>query len=112
MSSSKADPRSEEKVVPFHLPSKNVQEDEYNSMLATFVAMAGIMTRNRFKIIPWVAAYFGLVAILNNRKTQKSKDSMGSSGSMLAFVSLFTYYLNVYFVNKRAMDPTTSGEGL
>lgn len=37
MSSSKADPRSEEKVVPFHLPSKNVQEDEYNSMLATFV---------------------------------------------------------------------------
>ncbi|KAI9257745.1 hypothetical protein EDC94DRAFT_614022 [Helicostylum pulchrum] len=112
MSSSKVDPRKEEAIVPFHLPRKNEQEEEYNSTLATFIAMAGIMTRNQYKVIPWIAAYFGLVAVLNNRKTMKAKDSIGSSGSMLAFISLFTYYLNVYLVNKRAMDPTNVSEGL
>lgn len=33
-------------------------------------------------MIPWVAAYFGLVATLNTRKTMKSKDSMGGSGAL------------------------------
>lgn len=72
MSSSKVDPRKEEAIVPFHLPRKNEQEEEYNSTLATFIgeywddfffyikiifkqtyilynniAMAGIMTRVR-----------------------------------------------------------------
>jgi hypothetical protein len=33
-------------------------------------------------VLPWVAAYFGLVAVLNTRKTLKSKDSIGNSGAM------------------------------
>jgi hypothetical protein len=44
--------------------------------------MGGIMTRNRYKIIPWVACYFGLTAFLNVRKTLKSNDSIGNSGAM------------------------------
>lgn len=37
MSSSKADPRREDKIIPFHLPRKSDEEDDYNSLLATFV---------------------------------------------------------------------------
>lgn len=110
MSSSKADPRREDKIIPFHLPRKSDEEDDYNSLLATFVAMGGIMTRNKYKLIPWVAAYFGLTATLNTRKTLKSKDSMGNSGGMLALVTLFTFYLNVYLVHKKSMEAVASGD--
>jgi hypothetical protein len=37
MSSSKVDPRREESIVPFHLPRKSEEEDDYNHILATFV---------------------------------------------------------------------------
>lgn len=37
MSSSKADPRREERIVPFHLPPKGEEEEDYNHILATFV---------------------------------------------------------------------------
>jgi hypothetical protein len=39
MSSSKADPRREEAIVPFHLPRKSEDEEDYSSMLATLVCM-------------------------------------------------------------------------
>lgn len=41
-----------------------------------------LIIQNRYKVIPWVAAYFGIVATLNTRKTLKSKDSMGNSGAL------------------------------
>lgn len=37
MSSSKVDPRREERIVPFHLPPKGEEEEDYNHILATFV---------------------------------------------------------------------------
>ncbi|KAI7889078.1 uncharacterized protein EV154DRAFT_515736 [Mucor mucedo] len=110
MSSSKVDPRREERIVPFHLPPKGEEEEDYNHILATFVAMGSIMTRNRFKMLPWVAAYFGFVATLNTRKTLKSKDSMGGSGAFLAIIALFTYYLNLYLVHKKSLEAIAAGD--
>lgn len=37
MSSSKVDPRREERIVPFHLPKKGEDEDDYNHIISTFV---------------------------------------------------------------------------
>ncbi|KAL9540189.1 hypothetical protein MBANPS3_009824 [Mucor bainieri] len=110
MSSSKQDPRREEAIVPFHLPRRGEEEEDWSHMLATLVSMGGIMTRNRYKIVPWVAAYFGLVATLNTRKTLKSNDSMGNSGALLAAVALFTYYLNFYLVHKKSMEAVANGD--
>ncbi|KAI8088101.1 uncharacterized protein B0P05DRAFT_531444 [Gilbertella persicaria] len=109
-SSSKSDPRKEEAIVPFHLPRKSELEEDWSSVLATFVAMAGIMTRNRFKMIPWVAAYFGLTAALNTRKSLKNKDSLANNGALLSFVSLFTFYLNLYLVHKKGMEAVANGD--
>ncbi|KAG0172457.1 hypothetical protein DFQ28_005085 [Apophysomyces sp. BC1034] len=99
MSSSKADPRRPENIVPFHLPPQQEEED-FTGNIAMYVAMAGIFLRNRFKAIPWVAAYFGLSSLLNTRKTLKSSDAIGNSGAMIAFVSMVTFYLNVYMSRK------------
>ncbi|KAI8638189.1 hypothetical protein BD408DRAFT_352294 [Parasitella parasitica] len=109
-SSSKQDPRREEAIVPFHLPRKSDEEEDWSHLLATIISMGAIMTRNRYKIIPWIAAYFGIVATLNTRKTLKSKDSMGNNGAMLAAVALFTYYLNFYLVHKKSMEAVANGE--
>ncbi|CAO3672647.1 unnamed protein product [Rhizopus microsporus] len=79
-------------------------------MIATLVAMSAILTRNRYKIIPWIAAYFGLTATLNTRKTLKVKDSIASSGAMLAIVSLFTFYMNLYFVHKKSLEALANGD--
>ncbi|CAO3677195.1 unnamed protein product [Rhizopus stolonifer] len=72
--------------------------------------MGAIFTRNRYKIIPWIAAYFGLVATLNTRKSLKPKDSFASNGAMLAAVSIFTYYMNLFLSHKKSMDAVASGE--
>jgi len=37
MSSSKQDPRREEAIVPFHLPRRNEEEEDWSHMLATLV---------------------------------------------------------------------------
>lgn len=36
-SSSKQDPRREEAIVPFHLPRRNEEEEDWSHMLATLV---------------------------------------------------------------------------
>jgi hypothetical protein len=36
MSSSKADPRREDKIIPFHLPPKNDEEEDWAPTFATF----------------------------------------------------------------------------
>ncbi|KAI8380099.1 hypothetical protein BD560DRAFT_324503 [Blakeslea trispora] len=110
MSSSKSDPRREEAIVPFHLPRRSELEEDWSSVIATFVAMAGIMTRNRYKVIPWVAAYFGLTAFLNTRKSLKSKDSLANNGAMLSFISLVTFYINLYFAHKKGLEAVANGD--
>ncbi|ORE10713.1 hypothetical protein BCV72DRAFT_9567 [Rhizopus microsporus var. microsporus] len=110
MSSSKADPRRPDNVVPFHLPPRSDEEEDWTQMIATLVAMSAILTRNRYKIIPWIAAYFGLTATLNTRKTLKVKDSIASSGAMLAIVSLFTFYMNLYFLHKKSLEALANGD--
>jgi hypothetical protein len=37
MSSSKSDPRRPDNVVPFHLPRRNEEEEDWSQMLATLV---------------------------------------------------------------------------
>ncbi|KAI7902302.1 uncharacterized protein BX663DRAFT_486632 [Cokeromyces recurvatus] len=110
MSSIKSDPRREDAIVPFHLPRKAEDEKDWSQLLATLVSMGSIMTRNRYKIIPWIAAYFGLTATLNTRKTFKAKDAMTNSGALLALVSLFTFYLNFYLVHKKSMEAVENGD--
>lgn len=39
MSSSKADPRRPDNVVPFHLPPRNDEEEDWTQMIATLVGM-------------------------------------------------------------------------
>ncbi|EIE83066.1 hypothetical protein G6F46_001020 [Rhizopus delemar] len=110
MSSSKSDPRRPDNVVPFHLPRRNEEEEDWSQMLATLVAMGAIMTRNRYKIVPWIAAYFGFTSVLNSRKSLKAKDSIASSGVMLAAVSLFTFYMNLYLSHKRSLEAVANGD--
>ncbi|KAI9486771.1 MAG: hypothetical protein EXX96DRAFT_54457 [Benjaminiella poitrasii] len=110
MSSIKSDPRREDTIVPFHLPRKADDEEDWSQLFATLASMASIMTRNRYKFIPWVAAYFGITASLNTRKTLKGKDSMSNNGSLLALVAIFTFYLNFYLVHKKSMLAVESGE--
>ncbi|KAI8143423.1 hypothetical protein BJV82DRAFT_668478 [Fennellomyces sp. T-0311] len=101
MSSSKADPRRVDKIVPYHMPPKEAGDVDYAGNIAMAVSMGGIMIRNTIKAIPWVAAYFGVSSLLNTRKSRKD-DSVGWSGGLLAFVALFTYYLNMYMAYKRS----------
>lgn len=42
MSSSKQDPRREEAIVPFHLPRRNEEEEDWSHMLATLVCKFAI----------------------------------------------------------------------
>ncbi|KAI9019424.1 hypothetical protein CLU79DRAFT_758767 [Phycomyces nitens] len=104
MSSIKGDPRRPDKIVPFHQAPKNEEEADFTSNIAMFTAMGGIMMRNQFKIIPWIASYFGLSAFLNKRTSLKTGDGLADSGSLVAFVSLFTYYLNVYMLNRNTIQ--------
>ncbi|KAL1928084.1 hypothetical protein VTP01DRAFT_3000 [Rhizomucor pusillus] len=111
-SSTKGDPRRPENIVPYHIP-KNAAIGDYDwaGTLAMVTAMGGMFLRlvihdsyfaqNRFIAVPWVAAFFGLTSFLNTR-TSKKEESAGFSGAALAFVSLFTYYMNVYIMSKRA----------
>ncbi|KAG2226014.1 hypothetical protein INT45_002480 [Circinella minor] len=101
MSSSKTDPRRIDKIVPYHMPPKQSGDVDYAGNIAMAISMGGIMMRNTMKAIPWIAAYFGVASLLNTRKSRK-EDTVGWSGGLLAFVSLFTYYLNMYMAYKRS----------
>ncbi|KAI8376496.1 uncharacterized protein BYT42DRAFT_574820 [Radiomyces spectabilis] len=106
------DPRRADKIVPFHMPPAVDGEADVNANIALYAGMASIFIRNRFKIVPWVAAYFGVSSLLNSRKSVKSKDSPGFTGIMVAFISLFTYYLNIYMVNKKTHEAVAAGEAV
>ncbi|KAI8987645.1 hypothetical protein BDF20DRAFT_851377 [Mycotypha africana] len=111
MSTTKSsDPRREDAIVPFHFPRRNEEEEDYSQMIATFISMGSIVFRHRFKMIPWIAAYFGLTGTLNSRKTFKAKDSLSNSGTFIALVSLFTYYFNLYLAHKKTMEGVANGE--
>ncbi|ORZ00731.1 hypothetical protein BCR43DRAFT_485713 [Syncephalastrum racemosum] len=112
MSSSKSDPRRPDNIVPYHLPPKTSDDTDYTGNIATIVSMGAIMMRNKIMIVPWIATYFGLSSLLNGRKSLK--DDAGWSGAVLAFVSLFTYYLNIYLEQRRlvrTMSQTDEGMG-
>ncbi|KAI7866905.1 hypothetical protein BDF14DRAFT_1727530, partial [Spinellus fusiger] len=108
----KDDPRRPNKVTAFHHPPKNEEESDFNSSIAMFVAMTGIFLRNQFKLFPWVATYFGLSSFLNQRTSLKSKDGMANSGFLVALVSLLTFYLNMYMMNRKALSSSMTAEDM
>ncbi|KAI9314245.1 hypothetical protein BX666DRAFT_1971730 [Dichotomocladium elegans] len=109
MSSSKADPRTPDTIVPYHLPVKSHGQIEYAGNIALAIGMAGMMVRNGLKPLPWIAALFGVLSMLNTRKSKK-EDSMGLSGAVLGIVSLFTFYFNLYMLNKRQLMQQENAE--
>ncbi|KAI8341841.1 hypothetical protein BC941DRAFT_390376 [Chlamydoabsidia padenii] len=105
-----SDPRRPDKVVPFHmLTGKEDDASDWNSSIAMYTAMGGIFLHNKFKALPWISSYFGLSSFLNGRKSQKSGDSFGGNGAMIAAVSMLTYYVNVYVSHRRALNAYTAG---
>ncbi|KAH8553374.1 hypothetical protein BGW37DRAFT_485455 [Umbelopsis sp. PMI_123] len=108
MSSSKADPRDESKVVPFHLP-KSGEANDWTGNVAMYSSLGGMFLRNQYKFLPWVSAYFGLCSGLNTKNSERDS-ATGYSGTMLGFVALVTYYLNFYFAATRQV-PAANPEG-
>ncbi|KAI8065863.1 hypothetical protein BC940DRAFT_303058 [Gongronella butleri] len=108
-----SDPRRPEKVVPYHLPAPTEDASDWHNNFAMYIAMAGIFFRNQYKVIPWLALYFGLSAYLNGRKSVTSKDSFGSNnGIMIAVVSFITFYINFFLMHRKALAQLDSPEGL
>ncbi|KAI8969845.1 hypothetical protein BDB01DRAFT_815675 [Pilobolus umbonatus] len=110
MSSSSSDPRRPDNIVPFFIPKRKEVEESYAHMTAMLLSMASIMTRNKYKLFPWVAAFFGISATLNTRKTMQPKDPMASNGAFLAIIALGSYYINLYFAHAKTMAAVASGE--
>ncbi|KAG2186624.1 hypothetical protein INT44_002848 [Umbelopsis vinacea] len=108
MSSSKVDPRDQSKVVAFHLP-KAAEANDWTGNVAMYSSLGGMFLRNKFKFLPWVSAYFGMCSGLNTKNSERDT-ATGYSGTMLGFVALVTYYMNVYFTITRQV-PAGNAEG-